>query len=183
MSPIHPAFRPASLVALAAVVVASAASAQVTDPAVVTPYGSPCGVGVVAADVIQPNASHAVSITATVAPNGPALLALGFQAVDVPLPGSACRLLAEPLDVWFAPANGNGTATFPLAMPASTLGTLFVQAAPFDAAMNLQTSRGLELEFPGQSPTADPTTAIVNDWTTITAATCRASAPSAFSVA
>lgn len=38
MNPFRPAFCPASLCALAAVVVGSAASAQVTDPAVVTPF-------------------------------------------------------------------------------------------------------------------------------------------------
>lgn len=153
-----PTLRSASRLLLSTAATAAAALAQVTDPAVITPYGSPCGVGLVATDTIQPNGNHTVNLTATVAPNGPALLALGFQAVDLPLPGTGCRLLAEPLDIWFAPANGMGLASFVLPLPAATLGTLFVQAATFDAAMTLQTSRGLELEFPGQSPTADPTT-------------------------
>jgi Chlorophyllase len=153
-----PAFRSASRLLLATAATAAAALAQVTDPAVITPYGAPCGVGLGATDTILPNGNHAVNFTATVAPNGPALLALGFQAVDLPLPDTGCRLLAEPLDIWFAPANGSGIANFALPLPAATLGTLFVQAATFDAALALQTSRGLELEFPGQSPTADPTT-------------------------
>ncbi|MFY9342927.1 MAG: hypothetical protein WAT39_10590 [Planctomycetota bacterium] len=155
-----PSFRSASLLAIAAAIAATGASAQVTDPAVVTAYGSSCGVGISAADTTQPNGSHAVNIAVTVAPNGPALLALGFQRVDVPLPGTACRLLVDPVDIWFAPANAFGVANFALAAAPATLGVLDVQGATFDAAMTLQTSQGLELEFPGQSPTADPTTQV-----------------------
>jgi hypothetical protein len=150
----------ASRFLLAAAATVAVARAQVTDPAVFRPYGAPCGVGLGATDTILPNGSHAVQFTANVAPNGPALLAVGFQALDLPLPDTGCRLLAEPLDIWFAPANGSGAATFPLVLPPTTVGTLFVQAATFDGAMTLQTSRGLEVEFPGQSPTADPTTQV-----------------------
>ena len=134
------------------------AVAQVTDPAVITSYGASCGVGLTAADTVQPNGSHAVQFQVSVAPNGPALLALGLDAIDVPIPGGPCRLLTTPLDVWFAPANGLGIANFVLPMSAATIGMVNVQAATLDAALAITTSSGREVLFPGQSPTADPTT-------------------------
>jgi hypothetical protein len=144
--------------ATAALASAGNVRAQVTDPAVITPYGTACGVGVGATDTILGNGSHAVAIQVTVSPFAPALLALGLDALDVPIPGGACRLYTSPLDIWFAPSNGAGIATFPLNLPAATIGTVFVQGATLDAAMTIATSQGLELEFPGQSPTADPST-------------------------
>jgi acetyl esterase/lipase len=139
-----------------AVATAGTAAAQVTDPAVITSYGAACGVAVTGNDTILGNGSHAVHFDVTVGPNAPALLALGFQAVDMPLPGTPCHLLAEPLDVWFAPANAMGHADFVLPIPAAAIGRLFVQAATFDAALTIETSQGLDVLFPGQSPTADP---------------------------
>lgn len=147
---------PSLVLSVAALAAAGTATAQVTDPAVVTPYGSACGVGIAADDTILGNGAHSVAFDVTVGANAPALLALGLAAVDLPLPGTACHLLAEPLSLAFAPANALGHASFVLPLPASVVGTLFAQAATFDAAMTLQTSQGLELVFPGQSPTVDP---------------------------
>ena len=142
-------------IGLAATCLLDAAVAQVTDPAVVTNYGTSCGVGLGAADVIQPDGSHAVQFEVTVAPFAPALLALGLDAIEVPLPGG-CALLTTPVDVWFAPANGSGVANFVLPIPAATVGSLRVQAATLDALLSITTSSGREVLFPGQSPTADP---------------------------
>jgi hypothetical protein len=154
------ASRLAAAAAAAVALAAGSATAQVTDPAVIAPYGTACGVGLTGTDTILGNGSHAVQFDVTTAPSAPALLALGFQAVNVPIPGSLCPLLAEPLDIWFAPANGMGQASFPLAIPAAAVGRLFVQAATFDAALAIQTSQGLDVLFPGQSPTADPSTQV-----------------------
>ncbi len=142
--------------ACAAALCCAAPRAQVTDAAVVTPYGPSCGVGVSAADTIQGDGSHSIDFVVSTSPNAPALLAIGFDAVDVPLPPPGCHLLADPLVLWFAPTDGSGHAGFQLSMPQSFTGSLFAQGATLDAALAIQTSNGLELEFPGVSPTADP---------------------------
>lgn len=158
MNPATIPFRPRSL--LAALLTTGTALAQVTDPAVITSYGAACGATASAMDTILGNGAHAIDFTVTVPPNAPALLALGLAPLDVPLPGSPCRLLVDPLDIWFAPANGMGVATFQLALPAWVQGRLHAQAATFDGAMTLATSAGLDLLLPGQSPTADPATLV-----------------------
>ncbi len=158
-------FRSPRTAALLAVAAASALQApllaQYTDPAVVTPYGQGCGVGATAVDTILGDDSHSVAFDVTVAPLAPALLVLGFQEVAVPLGGVGCTLLAEPLILWFAPSDGGGHAAFSLTMPSDYVGTVRAQGITFDAALSLTTSPGLELEFPGQSPTPDPAAAVV----------------------
>lgn len=159
MRPLSPSRAPGATLALACAVAltCAAARAQVTDPAVVTPYGAGCGVGVSAADTILGDGSHAVDFTVSTLPNAPALLLLGLQKVDVPLPPTLCQVLADPLLLWFAPTDGAGNASFTLAMEQSFVGSVFAQGATLDAALAVNTSTGLELEFPGVSPTPDPT--------------------------
>lgn len=127
-----------------------------TDPAVVTTYGAPCGVDVTAHDTILGNGNHATAFDVTTPPLAPALLVLGFDAIDVPLAGPGCHLLAEPLILWFAPSDAGGHASFTLNMESTFVGTVRAQAATLDAALAISTSHGLELEFPGVSPTPDP---------------------------
>lgn len=163
MSLFHPcpsrrSVRASLTLACAAALVCAAPRAQVTDPAVVTPYGPGCGVGTSAADTILGDGSHSIDFTVSTLPNAPALLLLGLQQVDVPLPPTLCQVLADPLLLWFAPTDAAGHASFTLAMEQSFTGSVFAQGATLDAALAVNTSTGLELEFPGVSPTADPTT-------------------------
>lgn len=161
---LHAPFRPSSALgttaglaaACAAVLCCAAPRAQVTDPAVVTPYGAGCGVSVSAADTILGDGSHSIALQVHTQPNSLALLAIGFDPVNVPLPPTGCALLADPVVLWFAASNGAGDAGFQLAMPQSFTGSLFAQGAELDAALAIQTSNGIELEFPGVSPTHDP---------------------------
>lgn len=159
----HASFRSAPVrlltraaVAAVAALCCAAPRAQVTDPVVVTPYGPTCGVGVAAVDTIQGDGSHSIAFTVSTLPTSIALLAIGFDPVNVPLPPAGCVLLADPVVLWFAATDGNGDAGFQLAMPQSFTGSLFAQGAVLDAALAVQTSNGIELEFPGVSPTPDP---------------------------
>ncbi|MBL9079941.1 MAG: hypothetical protein JNL08_20775 [Planctomycetes bacterium] len=148
--------RSLALAAAFAAALAAAPRAQVTDPAVATPYGPSCGIGLSAVDTILGDGSHAVGLTVSTLPNAPALLALGLQPVDVALPPTLCHVLADPLLLWFAPTDGTGSASFTLPMAATFQGSVFAQGATLDASLAITTSHGLELEFPGQSPTHDP---------------------------
>jgi pimeloyl-ACP methyl ester carboxylesterase len=155
------AFPPFTAVARLAAACAAALScasirAQVTDAVVVTPYGPSCGVGLTAEDTIQVDGSHAIGLHVNVPPNAPAVLAIGFDQVDVPLPPTGCHLLTDPVGYLLAASNGAGDANFLLSLPASFTERLAIQAGTFDASLAIQTSGGLDLLFPGVSPTADP---------------------------
>lgn len=143
----------------APLVLAVPAIAQVTDPAVVTGYGTDCGVTIDAGDTIQPDGSHGLAFTAGLDPFGIALLVLGFDTTDIPLP-NGCHVLADPLILDAAVANSSGDASFPVSLPATVTGHLYAQAASLGAGLDIETSRGLDLLFPGFSPTPDPTTEI-----------------------
>ena len=136
---------------------ATSAFAQVTDPAIITDYGTDCGVSLSGTDTIAPDGSHSLSFTATGTPWTIALISFGFDAVDIPLP-NGCRVLADPLVSLAGLTDGLGEINFPLTMPATATGNLYAQAATLGAQLNIETSRGLDLLFPGQSPTEDPST-------------------------
>ena len=158
MNPYPRSSSPSRLLAAAclAALATGAVRAQVTDPAVVTPYGPSCGVGVSAVDTILGDGSHSIAFEVQTLPNAPALLALGLTPIDVPLPPTLCRVLADPLLLWLAPTDAAGTAQFSLAMEPEFVGHVYAQGATLDAALAIETSEGLDLLFPGRSPTKDP---------------------------
>ncbi|MFN3241580.1 MAG: hypothetical protein ACE37K_08720 [Planctomycetota bacterium] len=142
-----------------AAALAATATAQVTDPAIVESYGSNCGVTLSVSDSIAPNGDHALSFEAGGDPFQLAVMALGFDQAAIPLP-SGCTVLTNPVSLTAGICDVNGDVSFPVTIPGWAQGSLYAQAATLDGAMNIETSRGLDLYFPGQSPTVDPVTSV-----------------------
>lgn len=138
---------------------AATATAQVTDPAIITPYGNSCGVTLSATDTIQPDDSHGLDFMGGGDPFQLAVLAFGIDQTAIPLP-SGCNVLTNPLVLTAGICDAQGDVNIPYSLPPTALGTLYAQLATLDGNMNIETSRGLELEFPGQSPTKDPVTSV-----------------------
>ncbi|MGK0203551.1 MAG: hypothetical protein ACI9S9_002631 [Planctomycetota bacterium] len=135
----------------------ASSTAQVTDPPIVEPYDVNCGVTIDLDDSVQPSGDHLLNFEIGGDPFQIAVLVLGFQSVDIPLP-SGCRVLAEPFSLLAGLTDANGDLTIPVTLPNWVTDHLYAQAAALDAAVNIETSRGLDLLFPGTSPTVDPTT-------------------------
>jgi hypothetical protein len=142
-------------------VAAAALPAQVTDPVVASPYGTACGNTLTVADTITGQGHHALQFQLTgTAPFALCAVVLGFGAVDQPLPGTNCRLLADPVTNVLAVAGANGEVAFPMQIPGWYTGSLTAQGASLDANNAIETSGGLDLLFPGTSPTVDPSTTV-----------------------
>jgi len=140
-----------------ALLLAAPALAQVTDPPIVTPYGAPCGVWIDVVDTVQPNGDHGLDFTLSGDPFQISLLALGFTQVSVPLP-SGCDVLVDPAALLAGLTDAGGLLSVPVTLPGFATGNIYAQAAALDASNAIETSNGLDLLFPGQSPTVDPTT-------------------------
>lgn len=145
--------------AVGAAMLAATATAQVTDPAIISSYGSSCGVTLSASDDIQPDGSHVLNFEAGGDPYQLAVLALGLDQTLIPLP-SGCNVLTTPVSLTAGICDANGDVTIPFPLPGHAVGTIYAQTATLDTEMNIETSRGLELVFPGQSPTVDPVTSV-----------------------
>lgn len=151
--PLSPSIGIAASIALLAV----SSTAQVTDPAIVETYGSNCGVTIAVNDAVQPSGDHLLNFAIGGDPFQVAVLVLGFQSVNVALP-SGCQVLAEPLTLLAGLTDVSGNLAISVTLPSWATGHMYGQAAALDAAVNIETSRGLDMLFPGQSPTVDPTT-------------------------
>ena len=154
--PIRTAARAAALTSL----LAPAALAQgQLDPAILTPYGTPCRASLDAVDTIGRNGHNLVFMATTARSGMPTALLVGLQKANTPLPASDCTLLVDPLISLSGVSGVGGQAVFPTLVGPEVLGTAYAQSVVLDPqAARLFASGGLEVAFPGRSPTDDPTT-------------------------
>ncbi len=79
--------------------------------------------------------------------SAPLAWVVGLQTVTIPLPGSRCSLLTNPLVIVGATADARGAAQLQLKFPTSTKGTAYLQAIPFDPNKNaIFASNGLQVD-------------------------------------
>jgi hypothetical protein len=136
------------------------AQGPVIDPARFTSYGATgCGVTLDGQDQILRGA-HRITFDVSSAPaNAPLALFLGAIKQSTPFPGLQCLLLTDMLVSVPATSSAAGTASLPVTAPSSMEGKVFAQVLTLDPrALSLDGSNGLEVLFPGTSPTVDPTT-------------------------
>ena len=157
-----PSFRSrAAFAALSSICAAAQLTAQVTDPAVFSPYGSECGLSLTADDTIfgRPGEHRLQFSVAGAAAGAPTALALGSQQVDWAFPGLACSLYTNFIATVPATADGLGNVDYEFTAPANATQTFTFQALSLAPQPTLlEASGGIEAVFPGMSPTVDPTT-------------------------
>lgn len=141
---------------MAAALAVGSLRAQVIDEARFTPYGDACGPQIAGSDSILRSGHHLTFQVTGATPGAAVALVVGTRRVDLPLPGTACRLRALPTIILSGRAGLDGSAAFTFAAPGWLEGRVFTQALSADRS--LQASPGLEVLFPGTSPTPDPTT-------------------------
>lgn len=147
---------PAALAA--ALAISGLVSAQVTDKAVISSYGHGCGITLSATDEILGNGNHWLTFTIQGAtPSSPVGLFFGAQETNFPLPFGGCPAFNNLMFNAQGMALLDGSAVFQFQAPAGTKFTIFAQAISLDMqSPAITSSNGLELIFPGQSPTKDP---------------------------
>ncbi len=147
----------ATTTALAAVLAAASAAAQVTDEAVITPYGPQCGVSLNVTDQILGQDHWLTFDIQGATPNSPVALFFGAQQVNWTLPLTSCEALNNLEFSAQGMAAPDGSAVFQFLADGTTEMTINAQAISLDfGTPTITTSNGVELLFPGQSPTVDP---------------------------
>ncbi len=131
---------------------------SIVDEAIFSPYGPSCGATLDGSDTV--GRGHNLSFTMdTQLANMPAALVFGLSKAAIPLPGGNCQLLVNNLVALSGMTDGNGQEIWNIPAPPSIEGTAFVQSLALDVVgSQLHASNGLQVDFPGTSPTPDPTT-------------------------
>jgi len=116
------------------------------------PYGTACGAAIEGfyeidrLDAINPSLRRTVEVDLRGAPaNAPAVLALGIDRVQVPIPGTACTLLTTPLAWLPVVTDATGRAVVRQDLPESVAGTLSCQFAASVPQGGLVTTGALSL--------------------------------------
>lgn len=112
----------------------------------ITSYGQGCG-GVQATgsdQVTGPTRTLMAHVTGAF-PNDPVIVATGSQQISLPLLGG-CSLLCNAENVSLVTANGAGAATESWTLPATTIGTTYIQMLPVtlqNGSLVLKASNGI----------------------------------------
>jgi hypothetical protein len=114
-------------------------------PATFTAYGPSCGPLLAGVDG-PAGLEHRLAFTATGGfPQGSMAFLFGLDRVAIGF--GRCVLLTTPLVAFVVPADGNGAATLTIPVFGPLSAVLDAQAAALDAAFNLATTNGLEIEL------------------------------------
>ena len=117
-------------------------------PLLVTEYGTRCGATLVVNDTRSATMHDILMTTIGGFADAPVLLLFGGDRDSMPIAGSQCLLLVEPIAALGLIANAGGFASWRAQLPAPLRSARFVvQAIPIDAANGIRATQGIELRF------------------------------------
>ncbi|MCA8976247.1 MAG: hypothetical protein KDC98_16120 [Planctomycetes bacterium] len=121
---------------------------DLTATCTITSYGAGCGGVQATGTEVVTGSQRTLNVTATGCfASNPVIVATGSQRIQLPLLGG-CSLLCNAEGVALASADASGSATVSWAIPATVIGTTYVQMLPIalsNGALVLKASNGVDI--------------------------------------